>query len=221
MTKAFLLMSLRTRVIGIDFDNTIACYDELLFRLALERRLIPSDFRAGKKAIRDHIRTLPDGEKEWQRLQAILYGPAIDGAQLYAGVMDFISRCRSVGICIHIVSHKTAYSNLLGGGVNFREAATRWMQNQGFFDPARAGLGVDQIHYESTREDKVSRIRWLGCTDFIDDLEETFLEDSFPKDVNKVLFNPHAEPVQARDVRNCSHWSQIQDLIFHECSGCN
>ncbi len=208
-------------VIGIDFDNTIACYDDLLYRLAVERALIPPDFRGGKKAIRDYVRTLPDGDLEWQRLQAILYGPAIDEARPFDGVMPFLCHCRMRGVRVHIVSHKTTCSNLLGSGVNFREAATRWMSDRGFFDPDHAGLTCDQVWYEATREDKVSRIRSLGCTDFIDDLEETFLEETFPPDVNKVLFNPGANPVQARDVRSCSHWSQIQDVIFHDCGGGN
>ncbi len=214
-------MRSRTPVIGIDFDNTIASYDAVLHRLASERGLIPSSCRGGKKAIRDHIRTLPDGEIEWQRLQAIVYGPAIDDAQLFDGVMDFLCCCRTNHVRVYIVSHKTAYSNLSGAGVNFQDAATRWMSARGFFDWQGAGLGSDQVFYEPTRRQKVSRICSLDCTDFIDDLEETFLEPSFPAEVTKVLFNPHAEPVQSKDVRSCSRWSQIQDLIFHADNGCN
>lgn len=214
MTKAILSMRSRASVVGIDFDNTIACYDVLLHRLAQEKRLIPPGFQPGKKAIRDYIRRLPEGEMHWQRLQAILYGPAIDGAQLFDGVMRFLCRCKESGIHVFIVSHKTTFSNLLMSGVNFRQAATCWMRQHGLFEHGTTGLTTEQVFYEATRSEKVGRIRSLGCTDFIDDLEETFLEESFPRDVNKLLFNPHAEPVRTSEVCNCSHWSQIEEFIF-------
>jgi hypothetical protein len=210
-------MNFRTPIVGVDFDNTIACYDDLLFRLAVERGLIPPDSRLGKKAIRDQIRALPGGDIEWQRLQAVMYGPAIDGAVPFAGVFDFLSQCRSANIRVFIISHKTPHSNLLGGGVNFREAATRWLRARGFFGPGGPGLLPAHVFYESTRQEKINRIRALGCTDFVDDLEETFLEEAFPAGVTKVLFNPHGEPVEADDVHECSEWDQIQDLIVHDC----
>jgi hypothetical protein len=203
-----------SRIIGVDFDNTIVGYDSLLHRLAVDRGWIPPGFRKSKKAIRDHLRTLPDGEIEWQRLQAVMYGPAISGAVLFDGVMDFFRRCRRRDVTVFIVSHKTAYSNLLGDGVNFRQAATHFLHEQGFFDPAGAGLTPEHVFYESTRTEKVARIAALGCRDFVDDLEETFLEQTFSSDVNKVLFNPHAEAFAAPDVCSCRTWAEIQELLL-------
>jgi hypothetical protein len=201
-------------VIGIDFDNTIVNYDALLFRLAVERQFISPTARPGKKAIRDHIRTLPDGDVEWQRLQAVMYGPAIGDAVLIDGAADFIRRCRQRGLPVFIVSHKTAHSNLGGSRVNFREAATRWMRDHRFFRPDGLGLSEGDVFYEGTRPDKAARIAALGCTHFIDDLEETFLERAFPSGVNKILYNPHGEPVAARGVRVCADWDQIGASIL-------
>ncbi|MFO0967407.1 MAG: hypothetical protein U0793_17750 [Gemmataceae bacterium] len=206
-------MRANPRVIGVDFDNTIACYDDLLCQLALERGLVRADAARGKKAIRDHIRTLPDGENEWQRLQAIMYGPAIEGARPFEGVLDFLRSCRARGMVVQIVSHKTSHSNLLRGGADFREAATRWMAGRGFFDASGIGLTPAQVHYESTREEKVARLQSLRCGYFIDDLEETFGEKTFPVDVKKVLFNPHGEPVRVAGVHACSSWRQIKELV--------
>jgi hypothetical protein len=201
-------------VIGIDFDNTIICYDALLFRLAVERQFVPPTARPSKKYIRDQIRTLPDGDVEWQQLQAVMYGPAIGEAVLTPGVAGFIRRCRQRGRPIFIVSHKSAFSNLGKSRVSFRDAASRWMRDHGFFRPDGLGLSETDVFYETTREDKVARIAALGCTHFIDDLEETFLERTFPSGVCKILYNPHGEPVAARGVRVCTDWDQIGASIL-------
>lgn len=201
-------------VIGIDFDNTIINYDALLYRLAVERQFIHPTAHCGKKHIRDRIRALPDGEIEWQRLQAIMYGPAIGEAVLADGVTGFIRRCRQQGHPVYIVSHKTAFSNLGASRVNFREAADHWMRDQGFFRPDGLGLSQNDVHYEATREEKVGRIAALGCTHFIDDLEETFLERMFPTNVSKILYNPHGEPVAVRDAQVCGDWDQIGACVL-------
>ena len=42
--------------VGIDFDNTIVCYDEIFHRVALERELIPRDTPKNKESVRDYLR---------------------------------------------------------------------------------------------------------------------------------------------------------------------
>jgi hypothetical protein len=43
-------------MIGIDFDNTIVCYDEVFGRVAVEQGLVPPHAATSKTAIRDHLR---------------------------------------------------------------------------------------------------------------------------------------------------------------------
>jgi len=62
-------------LIGVDLDNTLACYDGLFHCAALEEGLIGEGIPASKERIRDSIRLLPDGEQLWTRLQAVVYGP--------------------------------------------------------------------------------------------------------------------------------------------------
>ncbi len=202
-------------VIGIDFDNTIINYDDVLFRLAVRAGFIAPNTRKSKKFIRDTIRTLPNGEIEWQKIQAVMYGPAIGEAVLNDGVADFIRACRDRRLPVFIVSHKTPFSNLLGpSAVNFRDAARAWMIQHGFFRSNGLGLTQDQVFFEATRQAKVARIAALGCTHFIDDLEETFLEPDFPSGVARILYNPHGEEVTAQDVQNCIDWRQIGTRVL-------
>src|SRR5207247_739923 len=123
---------LMTRTIGIDFDNTIVSYDELLCRTALDRGLIGEGDRT-KRAVRDRVRQLPDGEIEWQKLQALVYGPLMRQALVIEGAEEFIRCCREAGLTVVIVSHKTEYANYDDTRTNLRIAAIDWMEAQGFF----------------------------------------------------------------------------------------
>ena len=146
-------------VIGVDFDNTLINYDFLIHDLAVEKGLITGDFPMQKKNISEHIRRV-HGDLKWQEIQAIMYGERITSAQLTKGVPNFLEQCQKRHIPVYIVSHKTEYSNLLKGGSNFRKAALHWMAQQHFF--TQYGLSVQNVFFESTRQEKVVRIQKIG-----------------------------------------------------------
>lgn len=197
-------------IVGIDFDNTVASYDELMHRLAVERGLIPADLPRNKKLIRDAIRTLPDGERKWRGLQTYSYGPGMRDARPMDGVKEFLTACKPRGIPVWIISHKTLYANFGDPTVNLRAAALDWMAQQGFVDSPEFGVGHDRILFEETREEKIGRIRALGITHFVDDLEETFLESSFPQDVNRILYAPNQPSDRSRQWISFPTWLEIR-----------
>ena len=43
-------------VIGVDFDNTIVCYDDLFHRIAVEQGLVPARLEPRKNEVRDFLR---------------------------------------------------------------------------------------------------------------------------------------------------------------------
>ena len=88
--------------IGIDFDNTLIDYDRVFLDTARERGLVPRDFAGPKKAVRDAIRKLPDGELTWQRLQGYVYGARMDLVSPFPGFAEFI------GIAGSLVVARTA-----------------------------------------------------------------------------------------------------------------
>ena len=169
--------------IGIDFDNTIVGYDEVMRRIALERGLIDGGERS-KRAVRDRIRQLPGGEIEWQKLQALAYGPRMGEAVLLEGADEFIRRCRGAGMDVFIVSHKTLFANYDDTRTDLRAAAMAWMTARRFFEPDGLGLRCGDVYFEPTRAAKIARIEQIGCSHFIDDLVEVFLEPSFPSGVS-------------------------------------
>lgn len=171
-----LLCEIMSITIGVDFDNTIVSYDDLFYEIALERNLIPAKTPRKKNIIRDVVRSTLSGEVRWQELQSIAYGSEMSHAKLIPFVDEFFSWCHQTSTQVYIVSHKT---------LDFRDSALSWIQKNKVF--ANNNL-TNKIYFELTRIEKIERICNLGCTHFIDDLEEVFIEPDFPKNVRKILF---------------------------------
>lgn len=201
-------------VIGIDLDNTLISYDDLVYRCAVEARLVPAETRRHKKTIRDLIRQLPDGERRWMQIQAYVYGDGIVGASPFEGAMKFLQECRQREIQTFIVSHKTEHCAIDGKQISLRDHALDWLARNGFFDRRRFGFDRERTFFESTRDAKVDRIHMLGCTHFIDDLEEVFVHPNFPTFVERLIFDPYAEASTLTGIRAFCTWQSIADYFF-------
>ena len=207
---------MKHRILGVDFDNTLVNYDDVLWKTAQRMGFVTSGVTRHKKNIRDVIRQLPDGEKKWQQVQAHVYGKAMVEAMLVDGVVEFLRTCRRANVPVYIVSHKTQFAAQDIDKIDLRRAALDWMTQKGFFESKGLGFSKDQVFFESTRRKKIERIKQLGCTHFIDDLEETFGEELFPGDVNKILYSPHKENFLLRGVKILKTWSQIEQYFMNE-----
>ena len=203
-----------TVIIGIDFDNTIAAYDDLIYEIATERALIGDEIVVSKRHIRDAIRLLPLGEIEWQRIQGMIYGPLLHRASLFEGVYQFLERCCQARYRVHIVSHKSRYAPYDRTQTDLRQAAVEWMRDKELFDTSQTGISRDSVFFASTRAAKVDRIRELGCTHFVDDLEETFLEPGFPSSVMRILFSPTDSASVVDGLYVANNWAQVTHMIF-------
>jgi hypothetical protein len=195
--------------VGIDFDNTIVSYDRVFAEAARARGWVANNFRGTKKQLRGAVRLLQDGETKWQILQGEVYGRRMGEAEPFPGVMEFLKSARLRGIELFIVSHKTRYSNYDTGKNDLREAALKWMEANGFFDPARLGFSRAQIFFADTRAEKIAQISALRCGMFIDDLEEVFVDPSFPTNVKRVLFSSDREAPHDRAIVVHETWSEI------------
>ena len=177
-------------IIGVDFDNTIVCYDALFHRVAVERGLVPASIAATKNSVRDFLRAA-GREPEWTALQGHVYGPRMAEADPFPGVRDFFRACREQGIAVCIVSHKTRHP-FIGEPYDLHAAAQDWLKRQGFLSPDGAGLRPEQIFFELTKLAKLARIATCECTHFIDDLPEILNDPTFPANTARLLFAPTA-----------------------------
>ena len=201
-------------ILGVDFDNTIVCYDDLFHEIAVERGLVPSSLVARKNDVRDYLRK-SGREREWTELQGYVYGPRMEEAQPFEGVLEFFSDVVGRGVAVHIISHKTALA-AAGPAYDLHQAAREWLEQQGFFDPQRIGLARDCVHFGVTRQEKINWIRRVHCTHFVDDLEETFLEKTFPPEVIQILFGHRRQPPGLPAVVPLESWAQISKYVFDD-----
>src|SRR6516165_7715035 len=198
-------------LIGIDFDNTIVCYDELFYRVAVEQRLIPVSVHASKSAVRGYLEEREQGDA-WTELQGYVYGARLSEAEVFPGALEFLGRCARSGYGLCIISHKTRYP-ALGPRYDLHQAAQQWLEMQGFFDANKIGLSRNQVYFELTQEAKVDRIAEVGCSVFIDDLPEVLTKRGFPAKVKRILFDPHRRHGPEMGLYHTTSSTEIEQLI--------
>jgi hypothetical protein len=171
--------------IGLDFDNTIVCYDVAIARLSEEMFELPDFVPRTKLGVRNYLRN-QDREIDWTAFQGELYGPGMRYAEAYDGAIDTMLALRAGGHEMFIVSHrsKTPYA---GPPYDLHAAARTWLketiQSRGLFDD-------DKVFFLESRERKLRMIKELGCELFLDDLPEVLEAAGFPESTRGVLFAP-------------------------------
>lgn len=191
--------------VGIDLDNTIINYERAFANVAAALGLTHAE-GFGKMQIRDWIRDLEQGEDQWQRVQAQVYGPAIGDAVPYDGVEAFFAAANARGVPLVIVSHKSEFAAAAPHGTNLRTAAQAWLEERGL-----VRNGVPAVFYESSRREKCERIADTGCTIFIDDLTEVFEDPAFPAGVERWLFVPSGDAASPHADRVFRSWAAMRE----------
>ena len=198
-------------IIGVDFDNTIVCYDKLFHKIAVEKGVIPKDIPKIKDVIRNYLRK-HGKEDAWTELQGFVYGPGTLNAKPFVGVLDFFMHCNKNKDKTYIISHKTIHP-FLGSKYNLHEFAHKWLEKQGFYDSGKTGLSKENVFFELTKEEKLDRITKQGCTWYIDDLPEFLTEKNFPEKVNRILFDPNLRYKNTDNFERVESWKQITEKI--------
>jgi hypothetical protein len=199
-------------LIGVDFDNTIVCCDQLFHRAAVEKGLIPADVPVTKGKVRDFLRER-GGEDAWTELQGYVYGALIHDAPTFPGVLGFFARCRQRGVALCIISHKTRYP-FLGEAFDLHKAAHDWLESHSFYDPNHTGLSPSQVFFELTKQGKLDRIARAGCSHFIDDLPEFLMEPGFPRTIKRILFDPNDHHPNGDHFYRATSWMEIEQCLI-------
>ena len=198
--------------IGIDFDNTIVCYDRVFHLVAGEQGEIPADLPQSKEKVRDHLRSV-GREPVWTAMQGYVYGQRMGDVDPFPGVLEFLRACREKGVETFIISHKTK-TPYAGPPYDLHAAALGWMEAHGLFDPAGIGLPRERVFLEPTKKDKLARIAAQGCTHFIDDLPEFLAEADFPQGVTRLLFAPAGSRGADPRIIPCASWADISGRLL-------
>jgi hypothetical protein len=199
-------------LLGLDFDNTIVCYDRLFHALAVERGLMSRESPATKQAVRDHLRAT-NREQDWTELQAIAYGPRIIHAEPWPGVSAFLQSCREANVRVAIISHKTRYP-YRGEKFDLHAAAHTFLDAYGLYKTSDTGLSPTSVFLELTLHQKLERICSLGCDAFIDDLPEVLTEPAFPSGIRKVLFDPADVHHDHTSYTRATSWEACSEMLL-------
>lgn len=197
--------------IGIDFDNTIVTYDDVFYKYAFELRLISHKVEKNKKAIRDAIRRLPEGNDKWTELQGMVYGTYMEEAELMQGVGSFLEACKKNNFKVFIISHKSIYP-AIGSHVDLQKAAKKWLKNRDFL--SKFGLTDSNVIFKETLQGKLDQIAQKKCAYFIDDLTEILEHPDFPKDVKKILYGQQENKGFPTDIIHFKYWNEIKKYFF-------
>jgi hypothetical protein len=193
--------------IGIDFDNTLVCYDRLFHRAALEAGVIPEHVAQSKNAVRDYLRRA-GREPAWTELQGLVYGARMAEADAFPGALDFLRQARAHGCELFIVSHKTR-TPLIGTEYDLHAAARTWLE----INVGQELVPAHRVYFELTKEQKLSRIAACGCMIFIDDLPEILRAPRFPGYVGRWLFDPENGFATVSGVKRFAAWSELPALL--------
>jgi len=199
--------------IGIDFDNTIACYEGVFHKAALARGLIPETIGTSKNAVRDHLNG--SGQKDaFTELQGYVYGARMDLVDPYPGLAEFVRAASAAGHELFVVSHKTK-EPMKGPAYDLHAAARGFLEAQGLI--GEAGFPAGNVFFELTKEEKVARAKAIGVDVFVDDLPEILAMEGFPPAARLILFDPHGnhgEDREAEPFERHEDWRAIAGVLI-------
>ena len=196
-------------LIGLDFDNTIVCYDRAIARLADELFDLPPHLPRTKLVLRDFLRQT-NREPEWTAFQGALYGPGMAYAEPFEQALETMQALKDMGNSLCIVSHRSLRP-YAGPAYDLHAAARAWV------DEWLANIGLianERAHFHETRGQKIAAIRDLGCNAFLDDLPEVLEDEQFPSACRAILFDPERSHTQSNSQR-VGHWGEVLDLLIN------
>jgi hypothetical protein len=196
-------------IIGLDFDNTIVCYDQAIVKLSQLIPDLPPSICRTKLGLRDYLRSA-GREAEWTVFQGTLYGPGMEHAEPFAGALETMLQMVAGGHRLVIISHRSRHP-YAGPPYDLHTAARAWvaqrLQSLGLFSSTLDD--VDSVNFLETREEKIAMIAELKCDVFVDDLPEVLNDEHFPARTMPVLFDPAREHVASGNFHPLNDWHKL------------
>jgi len=200
-------------IIGLDFDNTIVCYDQPIVKLSQSIPDLPSSIRRTKLGLRDHLRST-GREAEWTAFQGTLYGPGMEHAEPFEGAVETMLQMSADGHRLVIISHRSRHP-YVGPLHDLHAAARTWvaqrLQSLGLFSSTLDDAPT--VNFLETREEKIAKIRELKCDIFVDDLPEVLNDEHFPSRTMPVLFDPVREYGARGNTYLLTDWQHLRRIL--------
>jgi len=200
------------RRVGLDLDNTIIDYTIPLNAALDLHGYVASAPLEGvlSKEIAKQVVLERDGDEGWQRVQGWIYSTGIDSAEAFPGVHEFLVRCSIAGDEVHIVSHKTEFGHFDTSGRSLRDAAMSWLVANDVVGDEPWQVAPSRVYFESTQDDKITRIIALGISVYVDDLSEVLSHPNFPIAVRGLKFGSQGA---SDGLEIVGSWREVADAI--------
>lgn len=178
---------MRKKIVGLDLDNTLIDYSHAVSFYADKylRRNLKNIFEI-RKALKTN-----DLDSEWQKAQSWIYTEGLNHAVLSEGAIELLHDLKQTGTPLYVISHKTRRTPRNFGNLDLRKPAKDWIKRN--LEPL--DINISGVFFESTRTEKIERIKRLKITHFVDDLIEVLTDENFPKSVEKYLYNPSSQKI--------------------------
>ena len=203
--------------IGLDFDNTIVCYDQAITLLAGELLELPNGLPRTKLALRDFLRAA-GREKEWTAFQGELYGPGMRFAEPFEGAISTMQHLVARGHELLIVSHRSRRP-YAGPPHDLHAAARQWIAERLQSSELFGSMGdTNYAYFYETRDKKVDAISELGCEVFLDDLPEVLSAEGFPRTTLGILFDPSKPAWHYKESNSeiISSWTELKSKVLSQ-----
>lgn len=200
--------------IGLDFDNTIVCYEQAIALLADEVFDLPLEVSRTKLGLRNYLRA-NGREIEWTEFQGKLYGPGMRYAQPYEGSIEAMQQLAAEGHDLFIISHRSRRP-YAGPPHDLHRAALIWVAERLQSNRLFIG-GHSTINFLETRNEKVRWISKLRCDAFLDDLPEVLLAQDFPAQTLGIHFDPSGPIVPNLGHPRIRYWSELSGVLESVC----
>ncbi len=192
-------------IIGIDFDNTIACHEQSFRKIASQEGLSIPKGEKTKQVVKDFFLGKKNGNLEWTQTQGKVYGVGLSSAELFEGFPAFLKEAVALGHKLVLISHRTLFP-AWGEEINLHKAALQWLSEKGVLAPD--SLSSENCFFEISLEKKIERIERENCSIFVDDLVQVLEHSRFPVMTQKVLFGKKHSTLPS-----VMHWDEARKLL--------
>jgi hypothetical protein len=198
--------------IGLDFDNTIVCYNNAIRLLADKLLDLPTKISRSKLEIRNFLRRA-GRENEWTAFQGELYGPGMCYAEPFENSIKKMLELQEADHELIIISHRSQRP-YAGPGYDLHAAANDWIENRlkkvGLFNQPQH---KNPVNFLETQTEKIRMINRFNCDAFVDDLPEIFCNQSFPARTRSILFAPENTKQPTHPDFLITNWAELDGVI--------
>ncbi len=199
--------------IGIDFDNTIAIYDEL-FRIENNKYNFTEYKNSNPKEIlKRNLFKKNNGIFLWNKIQGSIYGRQIKNATIAPGFKSFLILAKYLKHEVFIISHKTKYGHFDKKKFNLRTEAIKWMDKNNLFLKNNLLIKKKNIFFCNTKKEKIDKLNSLHLDYFVDDLLKILIDKTLTNKTNKIFFNRFNSRIKNNYLISLSNWSIISNHI--------